>query len=112
MTSGAEVDLNAVKGSEHGDGNVASGAALLSFTEAVLGRDQAALSESRAALLTAIGAAGIADVAGVIGAFEMMNRVANATGTPLDEPLVAQTAGVLPFVGADDFASAPESSDS
>lgn len=90
---GQDVSIEAVEGSQHGDGGVASGALLLRFVEAVLS-DASNLPEVRTEVVATLGGDVMADASGVIATFEMMNRVANATGTPLDEGLVAQTEGV------------------
>lgn len=107
MTSGDDVDVTAVQGSDHGDGKVPAGAELLRFTEASVTGDDAALDEARAALVDVIGQTAMVDVAGIISAFQMMNRISNATGTPLDAPLVAQAEPLLPQIGVESFASAP-----
>ncbi len=110
MSSGDTVDIAAVQGSEHGDGSVPAGTELLHFTEASATGDDSALAQARSQLVDAIGQAAMIDTAGIISAFQMMNRIANATGTPLDAPLVAQTEALLPQIGVQSFASAPEES--
>lgn len=107
MTSGEAVDVAAVQGTEHGDGGVPASGVLVAFVEAVLGSDDEALQAARHALTAELDDERMVDTAGVISAFQMMNRIANATGTPLDEPLVAQTAGIVPQIGVSKFASAP-----
>ncbi len=110
MSSGDTVDVAAVQGSGHGDGSVPAGAELLRFTEASATGDDSALVEARLRLVDAIGQAAMIDTAGIISAFQMMNRISNATGTPLDAPLVAQTEALLPQIGVESFASAPKES--
>ncbi len=107
MTSGDDVDVAAVQGSVHGDGKVPAGAELLRFTEASVSDDDAALDEARAVLVEVLNHAAMVDAAGIISAFQMMNRISNATGTPLDPPLVAQTEPILHKIGVESFASAP-----
>jgi hypothetical protein len=58
---------------------------LLSFADAVHSRDRTAIAQSRRALLDQLGAAGVIDAAGVIGIFEGVDRIADATGCVLDE---------------------------
>lgn len=81
-------------GSGAGDGGVAAGELLLRFTEAVAGDDPSLLADVRAEVVAELGPDVLVDAAGVISAFEMMNRVGNATGTPLDAPIVEQTEGI------------------
>lgn len=89
QTSGVEVDLSAVNGAAPDDGGVEHGARLVAFTEAVLGDDEALLARERAALRQVLSPEAYVDVAGVIGAFNVVDRIADATGIPLDPPLQA-----------------------
>jgi len=69
-----------VTGAVQDDGGVPHGRLLVEFAEAVLGEDEEALARARAALRAAIGPAGLADAAGVVGLFNAIDRVADATG--------------------------------
>ena len=60
------------------------GRLLVAFAEAVLGEDDGALARAREALVEALGAAGLVDAAGVVGLFNAIDRVADATGIPLE----------------------------
>ena len=71
-------------GAGQGDAGVSHGRLLVEFAEAVLGKDEEALARTRAALGEAIGPAGLADAAGVVGLFNAIDRVADATGIPLE----------------------------
>lgn len=71
-----------------------SGDELLRFTEASVSPDQDALVEARTRLVGAVGVDAMIDAAAVASLFQMTNRVANATGTPLDDQLVELTADV------------------
>ena len=66
------------------NGGVPHSCLLVQFAEAVLGEDEEALARARAALRAAIGPAGLADAAGVVGLFNAIDRVADATGIPLE----------------------------
>ena len=70
---------------ETGDGGVAHGASLVAFAEAVMGRDAAEIAATRDALAQAIGQQGVLDAAGVIAMFNVVDRIADATGIPVDE---------------------------
>ncbi len=54
------------------------------FTEAVMTNDREAIEQSRNALEAAIGPAGIIDTAAVIAMFNVVDRVADSTGIPID----------------------------
>jgi hypothetical protein len=76
-----------VNGAGAGDGGVAHGARLVAFTEAVMAEDDAALKREREALLDAVGPAAFVDACALVGAFNIVDRIADATGIPLDGPL-------------------------
>jgi hypothetical protein len=78
----------------------------VAFAEAALGRDAAALLQARSALAARVGNAGVVDAAAVVATFEMMDRIADATGVPLDTPVVAATARLRRDLGVERFASA------
>jgi hypothetical protein len=80
--------------------------ALLAFAEAVVGTDDAALAEARAAVLRELGPEPLVDAAAVASNFERMVRVADATGTPLDAPLVMLTETLRRDLDLDRFAAA------
>jgi hypothetical protein len=104
--SGSEVDLSPVNGTRRGDGGVAHGERLVAFVEAVMGRDEQALERERAALRRALSDAAFVDVCAVIGAFNVVDRIADATGIPLDEPLIAMSGEVRAELDLARFASA------
>ncbi len=86
-TSETEVDLGAVNGALGSDGGVAQGERLVAFTEAAMGDDGAALERERAALRGLLTPEAFVDACAVVGAFNVVDRVADATGIPLDEGL-------------------------
>ena len=59
------------------------GRELVAFVDATHGTDEAALTAARAALRVALGDEATVDAAGVIGNFNQMNRLADATGMPV-----------------------------
>ena len=103
MTHNRDYDLNAVTGTVEGDGGVPHGRLLVEFAEAVLGEDRAALSRARAALSEAIGPAGLADAAGVVGLFNAIDRVADAVGIPLEAQKAEVSADFRAALGVDRF---------
>jgi len=99
------VDLGAVHGAES-DAGVSHGARLVAFAEAVMGDDEAALARERAALRGVLSPECFVDVAGVIASFNVVDRVADATGIPLDDMLLAASADLREQLGLARFASA------
>ena len=97
-------DLTAVTGTLEGDGGVPEGDRLVAFAEAVLGDDDAALARARDALMTALGTPGLVDAAGVVGLFNAIDRVADATGIPLEPEKEAASADFRAALDLDRFA--------
>jgi hypothetical protein len=88
-SSGETVDVRAVTDSTHAvSSGVPHAAVLIAFAEAATGTNDAALDAARSAVLREMGAEQLIDAAAVISNFERMVRVADATGTPLDAPLL------------------------
>lgn len=103
MTQNRDYDLHAVTGAVEGDGGVSHGRLLVEFAEAVLGEDETALTRARAALSEAIGPPSLADAAGVVGLFNAIDRVADATGIPLEAEKAAASADFRAALGVDRF---------
>jgi hypothetical protein len=100
---GENYNLSAVT-SGIGDGGVPHGELLMRFGEIVLGSEGARLVETRQALLDAVGPEGLVDAAGVAGLFNAIDRVADATGTPLEDWKASSTADFRAEIGVDAFA--------
>ncbi len=103
--SGTEVDLKAIAGGGAGDGGVPHGRLLAGFAEAVLGEDEARLAAIRERLRGTLGDAALVDAAAVVANYSALDRVADATGIPLEAAKEAATAGLRAELGIDDFAS-------
>ena len=82
---------------------------LISFAEAVLGEDSGALARARDALAAALGPPGLAYAAGVVGLFNAIDRVADATGIPLEPEKAAASADFRAALDLDRFAVADRS---
>lgn len=67
---------------------------MLRFADAALGNDAQALDTARQAVTDVVGRAGLLDAAAVVGAFDGITRIADATGIPL-EPAKAEAAADL-----------------
>ena len=78
---------------------------MLDLADAVL-TDPDQLPGARAAVIDRLGEAALVDAAGVIGAFQRMNRIADATGIPVDKPLAVLTAGLDEELGIRHFNTA------
>lgn len=100
---GEAVDLETVTGSSV-DSGVAHGDALVALTDALIEGTDAALASAQEAVRAATGDAGLLDAVGVISNFVRMNRIADATGIPLDEMAVALTADVRAELEIDGWA--------
>ena len=103
MTHNRAYDLNAVTGGGLGDAGVPHGRLPVEFAEAVLGEDEEVLNHARAALGAAIGPAGLVDAAAVVGLFNAIDRVADATGIPLEAEKLETSADFRAALGVDRF---------
>jgi hypothetical protein len=83
---------------------VAEAGVLARFAEAVHRGE--GLEAARAETVEAVGPRGLVDAAAVCANFAMMVRIADGTGTPLDEGSVAPSEGLRADLGLDDLASA------
>ena len=104
------VDLAAVNGGV-ADSGVENGARLLAFTEAVMGEDDAALVRERAELRAVLSPESFVDVAGIIAGFNVVDRIADATGIPLDSMLVALGGDLCRDLDLGRFASSANTKD-
>ena len=78
----------------------------MAFAEAVLSPDDSTLAQARDALTAALGPAGLADAAGVVGLFNAIDRVADATGIPLEPEKAAASADFRTALDLDRFSVA------
>jgi predicted homoserine dehydrogenase-like protein len=81
--SGAEIDLMAVRDNDVESG-VSHGAALLAYTDAVMARDADAIARTRDVVESLLGKPGVTEAAAVMAMFNVVDRVADATGIPID----------------------------
>jgi len=87
-------------------GGVSHGDRLIEFAEAVLADSDEQLLRVRSALRGGLGDAALVDAAAVVGFFNAIDRVADATGIPLDPERLPQTADFRAALGLDAFAQA------
>jgi hypothetical protein len=76
---------------------------LAAFAAAVLGSDDDALTRARSTFVMALDAAGLVDAAGVVGLFNAIDRVADATGIPLEDEKAAASADFRAVLDLDRF---------
>jgi hypothetical protein len=103
--NGKEVDLSLVNGGERPDGGVAHGARLVAFADAVMKDDETAMGRERAALRALLPPESFVDAAATIGAFNVVDRVADATGIRLDAMLEGMSVDVRRELNLARFAS-------
>ena len=105
--SGKTADVSAITGAENAETDgVPSAAALVCFAEAAVGGTDAELSLSRARVVRELGAEALVDAAAVVGNFQRMVRIADATGIPLDAPVAAMTAELRDELSLNTYSSA------
>lgn len=88
------------------DSGVASGDVLIEFADAVLETDDTRLASARAALRDLVGVAGLVDSAAIVSTFNAIVRIADATGMPLSDAVLDETAGFREELGVNDFRAA------
>ena len=89
--AGEAVNLRAVLGEDPDACGIDNARALISFVEAFINRDAAALAQARTVLVGEIGTDGMIDAAAVAANFQRMVRIADATGIPMDAQANAMT---------------------
>jgi|TARA_B100000315_G_C14207192_1_gene420377 uncharacterized protein YhdP len=94
-------DLQAMMGG--GDGGVADGEVLIAYAEAVMGVEGSDLTAAAEQLRQALGEAALVDAAAVIATFNAVDRMADATGTPLEDYKAEATAEWRADLGLDAF---------
>ena len=109
LSADAPPDLAAVNGDVAGDAGVEHGALLVAFAEAVMRGDAGDVQRERDSLCAATSPETVVDVAAVIGAFNVVDRIADATGIPLDPFLAAASQEVRKELDLARFASSANS---
>jgi hypothetical protein len=84
------------------DPAIRGGAELLDLVDVVL-LGKGDLGAAQAGVIEVLGPEGLVDAAGVIGNFEMMNRIADGTGMPVGKGSLARTADLRAELGLDRF---------
>lgn len=100
------IDLKAVIGEAASDGGIPEGALLVRFAEAVITGADDSVSSVGNEIARKLGAAALVDAAAVCGLFNAIDRVADATGIPLEDEKAAATETMRAQLGIDRFAAA------
>ena len=98
VTEGTELNV--------GVGEIAAGNELLAFAEAIIAGDDDDLAAARKAVHIHLGGEGLADAAAIVAGFNGIDRVADATGIPLDTAMAEHTTDLRAELGIDAFAQA------
>lgn len=101
--SGTRVDPRAITDAEAGDGGVAHGRLLTGFAAAVLMGGETELAVVREQVRGILGDAALVDAAAVIANYSALDRVADATGIPLEPDKEAGTVQLRAELGIDGF---------
>ena len=104
--TGTDYGLDGIAGD--GDGGIPDGGVLIEFAEAVIGTDDQRLARARENLVETLGPAAFVDAAGVVANYNAMDRIADSTGTPLEEDRVEPSADMRAQLGIDRFPSATD----
>ena len=98
-----DYDLGVVTGSSEGDGGIRHGAILMEYAEAALGDDTRRLIAARQTLIATLGEVACGDAAGVVATFDAIDRVADATGIPLEDWKMESSADIRETLGIEKF---------
>ena len=96
----------AVDGSNGSDGGVAHGALLSDFATAAVTGDDTGLERTRREILDKLGPEEFVDAAALVAHYEKMDRIADATGLPLDAPMQILGGELRDSLGIGKFTSA------
>lgn len=107
--SGQALDLRAITDpAAAAASGIAHAPELVRFADAAVAEEPAELAAARDALRHAVGSRGLVDAAAVIGNFERMTRIADATGIALDAATEMMSADFRETLGLEGFASAAQ----
>jgi hypothetical protein len=83
--TGDDYNLDVVTGADNSGGNIPGGRVLNNFAEAVMARDERRTEAERNKIIELLGGAAMVDASAIIAAFNLVARVADATGLPLED---------------------------
>ncbi|MBM3487069.1 MAG: hypothetical protein FJX67_10630 [Alphaproteobacteria bacterium] len=100
------IDYAAITGNG-GEMGVPHGGLLMDFADAVLSTDDRRLAAVSERIRRELGDAVLVDSACVAGFFNAIDRVADSTGTPVEDEKAADTADLRRVMGINTFTGAP-----
>lgn len=100
--TGGTFDYTAITGAG-GEMGVPDGALLMAFADAVLATDDSRLAAVQDRIRRELGDAVLVDSACVAGFFNAIDRVADSTGTPVEDDKAAATVDLRRAMGIDSF---------
>ena len=103
--NGDDINLNILTNGKPDNVSIPHSDLLIALAEAVLADDAASTAAARASVQAAMGDKALVDAAGIIGMFNGLDRVADATGAPLEDWKAADTAAMRLNLGIDAFAA-------
>ena len=101
---GIDYDLQSIYGAQ--EDRIRHAPELLAYADAFYARNSNSLDVARTLLAEAIGNAALVDAAGIVSIFEAVVRVADSTGTPLEDYKVEMSEELRQDLGINDFPSA------
>ena len=101
---GIDYDLQIIHGAQ--EDRISQASELLAFADAYYTHDPDALDAARAELREAVGDAALVDAAGIVSIFDAVVRIADSTGTPLEDYKVEISKDLRQNLGINDFPSA------
>jgi hypothetical protein len=102
--TGDDYDLRNIRRAE--DDKIPHAAALIAFAEAFYADESSALEMARQKLHAAVGDGALVDAAGIVGVYDAVVRIADATGTPLEDYKVEISKDLRAELGINDFPAA------
>ena len=102
--TGDDYDLTNIHGLD--DDIIPHAAALLAYADAFYADEPSDLDRARKTLHAAIGDAALVDAAAIVGIYDAVVRVADATGTPLEDYKAEISEDLREELGINDFPSA------
>ena len=88
------------------DSGIGHGDTLLAFADAINGDDVAALDTARNAIVSRLGQGALVEASAIAANFNMNDRIANATGIPMERMFLEDSAEYRQQLGIDNYPSA------
>jgi len=96
-----------VLGEAGDESGIANAGLLIEFAEAAVGADPARLDAAREAVIATLGEAALSDTAAVAALFNAIDRVADATGIPVEDEKAAMVDKLRNQMGVDWIGQVP-----